>query len=158
MTKKRIGAALSLVFIAAVVSVFALHINLFAVVLYVAMSLGMIGSTVTYCDPVIGVTAPTQAQASAAQSVTATVNWSDGDTTAAVITHNWQLTNAQLAKLRPWVRATVVGGMTVLPGLVWALGTNTVTVTKSSSAGSSGGTLNVVLERPWSPLSTIDAH
>jgi len=158
MTKKRIGAALSLVFIAAVVSVFALDINLYAVVLTVAMGLGMIGSTVIYEDPVIGLTAPTQAQAAKAQSVTATVNWTDGDTTTATITHNWQLTAAQLAKLRPWVISTVMSGMTVYPGLTWALQTNTVTVTKDSSAGSSGGTINVVLMRPWSPMSTIDAH
>lgn len=158
MKNKRIGAALLLVSLGAVVSVFALHINLFAVVLYVSMSLGMIGATVTYCDPVAGATAPTQAQAAAAQSVTATVNWTDGDTTAATITHNWQLTTAQLAKLRPWVSHLIVGGMSVLPGLIWALAANTVVVTKTSSAGSSGGTINVVLQRPWSPMSTIDAH
>ena len=157
MKKKRIGAALSLVFIAAVVSVFALHLNLFAVVLYVAMSLGMIGVTITYADPVIGATAPTQAQASAAQSVTATVYLADGDTTA-TITHNWQLTAAQLAKLRPWVIVLPMAGMTVYPGLTWALATNTVVVSKASTATGSGGTINVVLMRPWSPMSTIDAH
>ena len=133
MKNKRIGAALLLVLLAATVSVFALHINLFAVVLTVAMSLGMIGSTVIYCDPVIGSTAPTQAQASAAQSVTATVNWTNGEQTAAVITHNWSLTAAQLAKLRPWVTVRVMAGMSVYPGLTWALGTNTATVTKASA-------------------------
>ena len=156
MTKKRIGAALSLVFIAAVVSVFALHINPVTVVLTVAMSLGLVGSTVTYCDPVIGATAPTQAQASAAQSVTATVNFSDADTTA-TITHNWSLTTAQLAKLRPWVNMLRMSGMSVYPGLTFALSANAVVMTKGITATNSGGTVNVVIMRPWSPMSTIDA-
>ena len=155
MTKKRIGAALSLVFIAAVVSVFALHLNPFAVVLHVALAVGILGSTVTYADP--STSAPTQAQASAAQSVTATVNFSDADTTA-TITHNWSLTTAQLAKLRPWVNVLVMGGMSVYPGLTWALATNTIVVTKASTATNSGGTINVVIQRPWSPMSTIDAR
>jgi hypothetical protein len=157
MKDKRIGAALLLVLLGAVVSVFALHLNLSTVVLSVAMGLGMIGSTVTYCDPVAGATAPTQAQASAAQSVTATVNFSDADTTA-TITHNWSLTTAQLAKLRPWVTVLVMGNMAVYPGLTWALSTNTAVVTKASTATNSGGTINVVMQRPWSPMSTIDAH
>ena len=157
MKQKRIGAALLLVFLAAVVSVFALHLNLFAVVLYVALSLGLIGSTVTYADPVIGATAPTQAQASFAQSVTATVNFSDADTTA-TLTHNWSLTTAQLAKLRPWIHYYVTGGMSVYPGLTWALAANTVVITKAATTTNSGGTINVVLQRPWSPMSTIDAR
>lgn len=155
MKNKRIGAALLLVLLGAMVSVFALHLNLFAVVLYVGLSLGLIGSTVTYADP--STSAPTQAQASAAQSVTATVNFSDADTTATV-THNWSLTTAQLAKLRPWIHYYVTGGMSVFPGLTWALAVNTVVITKASTATNSGGTINVVLQRPWSPMSTIDAR
>ena len=158
MKNKRIGAALLLVLLGAGVSVFALHINLFAVVLYLAMGLGMVGSTVTYCDPVAGSTEPTQAQASAAQSVTATVSWTDADSSAATITHNWSLTTAQLAKLRPWVSVLIMSGMSAFPGLTWALNANTVVVTKASAATSSGGAINVVIQRPWSPLSTIDAH
>ena len=159
MNKKSIGAALLLVFVGAVVSVFALHISLTATAMYVAMALGIIGTvgSVAYADPVIGVTAPTAAQASQAQSITAVVTFVDGDTIA-TITHNWGLTSAQLAKLRPWVTHYYTMGPGVFPQLAFVLGTNTVTINKGSTAGTSGGTLNVVLQRPWSPLSTIDAH
>ena len=157
MKNKRIGAALLAVFLGAAVSVFALHLNVLPVALYVALSLGMIGTVVAYADPVSGASPPSAAVASQSQSLTATVTFADPDTIA-TITHNWGLTSAQLLKLRSWISHYYTTSPTVLPQLSFALSANAVTINKASTATSSGGTLNVVIQRPWSPMSTIDAH
>jgi hypothetical protein len=154
MNNKRIGAALLLVLVGAVVSVFALHLNLPAVAVYVALSVGLIGTaSVTYADPVSGASAPSAAVASASQSLTATVTFADGDTQATV-THNWGLTTAQLNKLRPWIHHYYTTSPTVFSQLAFALSTNAVTINKNSTATGSGGTLNVVIQRPWSSMTT----
>jgi hypothetical protein len=82
--------------------------------------------------------------------LTAQVNFGDTDTIA-TITHNWQLSTAQLANLWPTIKSYLnTNGGTLLPILTWAL-TNSVavTITKVSATGS-GGTTTVVLERPHS--------
>jgi hypothetical protein len=157
MNKKRIGAALLLVLLVAVVSVFALHLNPFSMAVYSGLGLGMIGLAVAYADPVSGANPPSAAVASASQSLTATVTFADGDTQA-VVTHNWGLTTAQLNKLRPWVHHYYTTSPTVFAQLAFALSTNAVTINKGSTATGSGGTLNVVIQRPWSPMTTIDAR
>ena len=98
-----------------------------------------------------GTTAPTTSQAQVVNSIIAQVFMADTDTTA-TITHNFQLTAAQLAALYPWICWYVAqftsSNVQVQPLLSFALGTNTVTITKAS-ATSSGGTYNVIVQRPW---------
>ena len=153
MNNKRIGAALLLVLVGAVVSVFALHLNPLVAAVYSGVGFGMIGVTVAYADPVSGASAPSAAVASASQSLTATVTFADGDTQATV-THNWGLTTAQLNKLRPWIHHYYTTSPTVFSQLAFALSTNAVTINKNSTATGSGGTLNVVIQRPWSSMTT----
>jgi len=109
-------------------------------------------STVTYAHPVSGTTAPTAAQAARANSLTAQVNFADGDTVATV-THNWQLSAANLAKQYPFVQWYWQTAGTAVCTLQVAL-TNSVavTVTKLSTAAGTGGTLCVVLQRPYSTI------
>lgn len=110
-------------------------------------------STVTYAYPVSGTVAPTIAQALGCNSLTCQVQCSDADTTA-VITHNWQLTTAQLNSLFPFIGwyENAGGAGTALAQLSFAL-TNSVsvTVTKASATGS-GGTYTVILQRPFSEV------
>lgn len=106
-------------------------------------------TVVTYAYPVAGTTAPTVAQALSANAVTATVAMLDADTTA-TITHNWQLSVAQLANLFPLVSYYVSSKGTAMPILQVAL-TNSVsvTLTKTTDAGG-GGTYTFALLRPHS--------
>ncbi len=108
-------------------------------------------ATVVYTYPVAGATAPTAAQSLYAPIVACTVNFADADTTG-TITHNWALTTAQLAALMPYVRINQVAGGTPSPLLTVTLATNTVVLTKQSTAAGSGGTLTVVLDRPHTIL------
>jgi len=114
-------------------------------------SLLIAGTTVTYVYPVSGTVAPTAIQAAAANAFTAQVFMADGETTVAV-THNWQVSAADLAKLFPVPIAYVSSPGTAVPIVSVAL-TNSVAVTinKVSAAGS-GGTFNVVLFRPHSMM------
>jgi hypothetical protein len=149
--RKQLGAAALLCFMVAV-AVFALHthVSIRGFLAFVS-ALGIIGSTVTYLDP--STSAPTRAQAANVQSQTATVNFSDADTTA-TITHNFNSSTAALAALRPWVilYGTSVG--TAYPALSWALGANTLVITKGNTTTGSGGTYNVVIKRPFSELAS----
>jgi hypothetical protein len=77
-----------------------------------------------------------------------------GDTdTTVVVTHNWRLSTAKLAKLFP-----LVSIYWTLPGTAAAIVsvalTNSlaVTITKVSATGS-GGTFTVILQRPHSIVS-----
>lgn len=108
-------------------------------------------ATVTYNFPVAGATAPTVAQAAGCNSLTCQVNMADADTTG-TITHNWQLTTAQLANLWPLISVRGQDSGTGSPVLSFAL-TNSVavTVTKQTNAGS-GGTYVVTLLRPHSMI------
>lgn len=104
---------------------------------------------VTYAYPVAGTTPPTVLQALGENMLTLTISSLDADTIA-LITHNWQLTTAQLANLWPLIQMYVSGAGTAIPIWSFAL-TNSVlvTVTKASAAGG-GGTVTVVLMRPHS--------
>lgn len=106
-------------------------------------------ANVVYTYPVAGTTPPTVAQAAAVNSLSCQIAMLDEDT-AALITHNWQLTSAQLANLWPWLRWYLSTAGTAIPILSFAL-TNSVlvTITKVSAAGS-GGSYNFILERPHS--------
>ena len=151
--RKQLGAAALLCFMVAV-AVFALHMHV-SVTGFLAFisSLGIIGSTVTYLGPGSGTTAPTAAQASNVQSMSATVNFADADTTA-TITHNFNSSTAALAALRPCVSLYCASGGTAYPALSWALGANAVVITKGNTTTGSGGTYNVVIQRPHSELAS----
>ena len=151
--RKQLGAAALLCFMVAV-AVFALHIHVSvpAFLTFIA-SMGMIGSTITYLGPGTGTTAPTTAQAANVQSLAATVNFGDSDTTATV-THNFQSSAAALLALRPWVNIYAAAGGTAYPALSWALGANAVVITKGNTTTGSGGTYNVIIQRPWTPLAS----
>ena len=103
---------------------------------------------VLYATPVSGTVAPTATQA-VGNSLTCQVGMADADTTA-TITHNWGLTAANNTALYPWINWYLSTAGTAIPILSFALSTNTVTITKASAAGS-GGTYNVVVQRPYSP-------
>jgi hypothetical protein len=109
-------------------------------------------STVTYAYPVAGATAPTAAQAAAVNMITATVYFGATETSG-VVTHNWQLTTAQLANLWPVVSIYQLdppNGATLGPVFTVAL-TNSVAVTiKKVSGTNQDGTVVVVLMRPHS--------
>ena len=108
--------------------------------------------TVTYSYPVSGTVAPTILQALGCNMLTAQVNMLDADSTGAVITHNWQLSTAQLSNQWPVVSWYISAGSTVAPAMIVAL-TNSiaVTVSKASLLGT-GGTYTVILLRPFSAI------
>lgn len=109
-------------------------------------------STVVYAYPVSGATAPTQLQALNCNMLTATVQFSDADTTA-TITHNWKLTAAQLANLWPVVASYISTAGTLAVNYTFALtDSSTVTVAKASTATGAGSTLTVNLQRPHSMI------
>jgi hypothetical protein len=101
-----------------------------------------------------GSTAPTQAQSSTRNLVSALLNFTDTDTTF-TLTHNMNLSAAQLAALLPLVTITTVGsvqgvGTAVAPVLTVVKGANTITVTKLQATGS-GSTVQIDIRRPGTP-------
>ncbi len=106
-------------------------------------------TVITYTYPVAGTVPPTVAQAMSANAVVCTVAMLDADTTG-TITHNWQLSTAQLANLFPLLSYYVSSKGTALPIIQFVL-TNSVsvTITKTTDAGG-GGTYTVTLLRPHS--------
>lgn len=108
------------------------------------------GSTVTYVYPVAGATAPTAIQALAANALTATIQMLGTDTTA-VVTHNWGIAAAELARLFPIpILYQSSGQGTVAPVVQIGLtDSNSVTLTKASVTGSQG-TFTIVILRPHS--------
>jgi hypothetical protein len=149
---KQLGAA-ALLCITVAVAVYALHIHVSTQALVAFLSMGLLGSTITYLGPGSGTTQPTTAQAANVQSLAVTVNFSDADTTA-TITHNFQASAAALLALRPWVQFYASNAGTAYPALSWALGTNTLVITKGNTTTGSGGTYNVIIQRPWTPLAS----
>ena len=115
------------------------------------------GVTVTYADPVTGVTPPTAAVMQNHNSVTATVIATlDGDTDA-VITHNMNLSTPELAELRPWIILVPLSGPARLS--LWVLDLvasddNTITLHKATTGGSGDAAeqLLVTIQRPHSMI------
>lgn len=104
---------------------------------------------VTYKAPVSGTTPPTVAQARSASILVAEVSAADGDTSTP-ITHNWQLSSAELAKFYPVVSIRPGTGMAStlsITTLVALTDSVSVTFTKPTTAGSAG-TWIVTLIRP----------
>lgn len=101
-----------------------------------------------------GATAPTQAQSAGRNLVSALLNFTDTDTVF-TLTHNLNLSAAQLAALFPLVTWITTGsvqavGTAVAPVLAIAKGANTITVTKLQATGS-GQTVQIDIRRPGTP-------
>jgi hypothetical protein len=154
-TKLKIGAVL-LALALCILPVAAFHVNLLTAAIALC---GIAGVTVTYASfqdgsgphqaYTGGTTAPTIVQSETVNAVVATVSFADSETTA-LISHNMQITAAQLAALQPYIQCYIATGPTVLPILSFALTSgNVVTVTKTSLEGS-GGSLVVIIRRPYS--------
>lgn len=161
MTKKLklIGAALlALAILPAAALLFNLHVS---PAVLVSLGMGMVGVvTVTYESFQTGqygggyaggATAPTQAQAAQMNSVQALVNFTDTDTTF-TLTHNFNLSTAQVAALLPLVTMNIVSSVqaiavAVAPVVAVAVGANTVTFTKLQATGS-GLTIAVAIRKP----------
>jgi len=111
-------------------------------------------STVTYLYPGSGTNPATAAQAKAAVTQTVQVLFADADTTA-VITHNYGYDTLALARGLPLVTleelAHTASG-TLAAVLSVAKATNTITLTKNSTATGSGGTWQVDIALPHSIL------
>lgn len=164
MTKKLkfLGAALlALAILPAAVMLFHLiphHLTLGAIS---ALSMGVAGITITYESFQFGgafgggytggATAPTQAQSAQSPTVVAQVNFTDTDTTF-TLTHNFNLSTAAVAALRPLVIISTVGsvqavGTAVAPIITVVVGANTVTFTKQQATGS-GSTVSIAILKP----------
>ncbi len=100
----------------------------------------------TYQFPVANTTVPPTASQSHFL-VNGTVTWLDADLTA-VVTHNFNLTAAEITALFPAVIKTVDGSSagTVNAIVSWASTANVLTFTKASAAGS-GGTFRFVAQK-----------
>lgn len=101
-----------------------------------------------------GATAPTQAQSAGRNLVSATLNFTDTDT-GFTLTHNMNLSAAQLAALFPLVTITPIGSVqgvavAVAPVIAVTKAANTITVTKLQATGS-GLTVQIDIRRPGSP-------
>jgi hypothetical protein len=106
-------------------------------------------NVVTYETPVAGVTPPTAEQSRTHQTVSATVT-GDNATLTIVITHNWGLDAAHLAKGFPFVsfEQLLASGYTAAP-LISSKTANAVNLTNTAFTGAG---LRVRLQRPWTPL------
>lgn len=122
-------------------------------IVYGLSAIGLLGTvTITYKFQLPGassltssITAPTAVQAASLSSLAMTVFMSDTEVSG-TITHNWKLSTNALALLCPWPLWywTTFG----TAGISWALtDSSTVTITKLSGTGS-GGTFNVILQKP----------
>lgn len=109
-------------------------------------SLFAFGLTVTYAYPVAGLTAPTASLMKHRSLLTAVVIMADGDA-AAVLTHNWGLSVAELADNFPLVTWNYVTPGAAATVLSVTRATNTLTLTKAAGVGS-GSTFEVTLMRP----------
>lgn len=111
---------------------------------------GLAGAVnITYQYPTAGATAPTQPVMSGQNLFTANVFFADGDTQA-IVTHNMQIPAADLTALMPLLRMVPVTVGTAFPGFNFVLATNSVTINKANTSAGTGGTFNLVVERPAS--------
>jgi hypothetical protein len=130
----------------------------------IALGLGIAGTvTVTYSSFAAdnptpqfgtpytgGTTAPSALQSSQVTRINALVGFTDADLTI-TLTHNWNLSAAAQAANQPdiVIRGSAVGNSNTFgqAEITWTVGTNSVTGTKASIAGS-GGTACVTLLIP----------
>lgn len=106
-------------------------------------------NTVAYTFPVAGASAPTAAQSKKKNHVIAVVT-GDNSATTFDVTHNWNISSADLAAGFPKfnIEPILASGITAAPFVTAANKTaNTVTFTCTAFAGAG---VRVVLERPYS--------
>jgi hypothetical protein len=109
-------------------------------------------STLTYLYPGSGTNPATAAQAKAAAIQVAQIAFTDADTTV-VVTHNYALDTAALNRGEPLVVIEqLAAGATPAGVISISKATNTITLTKTSTAGGSGGTFQVDIHLPHSIL------
>lgn len=117
--------------------------------LMAAGALAFGANTVTYENPVAGTTAPTASESRGHQSLTCTVT-GDGAATSFVITHNWGLTAAQLAKGFPFViKDQILAAGYTAAAITGARTANDVTFANTAFTGAG---LRITLLRPWSAI------
>lgn len=101
-------------------------------------------STITYLFPGSGTVAPSASVAFPAAMQTATVQFSDADTTATVV-NNWGLSTSELARGYPIAIVQQLAGGTAAPLIAIALNSNNVVLSKQSTATGSGGTVQLTV-------------
>jgi len=106
-----------------------------------------------YLYPVAGTVPPTSVQSAAVNMINAAVNFADADTTFTV-THNLGMSTADIASGFPTIILDqLTGGVstTTGPPIYTVTSTpNTTTITKSTAATLSGGTVLAAIARPHS--------
>lgn len=101
-------------------------------------------AVITYAYPVSGTVAPTAIQSSVVNTVTATVAFADADTTATV-THNFGFTTYAIGRLYPFVILDKIGDGTAPGFTVISKTSNTVVITKESTAVGSNGSFDIAI-------------
>ena len=167
MTKRKIGAALVAVVALAILPAAVLFFHLIPISFNTLALLGagaMGAFTCTYGSfqdgagigngYTGGATAPTQAQASGRPLVSAQLAFTDTDTTF-TLTHNMNLSAAQLAAFYPLVTITALVNQSTVVGepaanIAVVKGANTLVLTKIQATGS-GATVQIDIRRPYSP-------
>jgi hypothetical protein len=123
-------------------------------------------STLSYLFPVTASTPPSQAVMANHSLFVADVFLDDGDTTV-LVTHNMQISSADIARGFPLLRTAVstaasalvplilspvpISGFGNITPLTAAVATNSVTLVKDAGGGT-GGTIRLVMERPYSQI------
>ena len=105
-------------------------------------------NTVTYENPISGVTAPTAIQDDTHQQLSAVIT-GDGATLTFTVTHNWGISAADLTLGYPEVEYEylLAAGYTAA-ALITSKTTNAVAFSNTAFTGAG---LRVRLKRPWSP-------
>jgi hypothetical protein len=118
-----------------------------------AMGTGLFGTIVvpTFLVPNTGTFAPTAAQVSIStlNTVVAQAVFADADTVA-TITHNLNISAADIAKGYPRITPYLVAGGTFPVMLAFVQTFNSITVNKPSTAVGSAGTWVIIIDRPHS--------
>ena len=118
-----------------------------------AFGAGLFGTIVvpTFLVPNTGTFAPTAAQVSVStlNSITVQAVFADADTVA-TITHNLNISLADLAKGYPRITGYMVGAGTFPVLLNYVPTVNSITVNKPSTAAGSAGTWVIIIDRPHS--------
>ena len=149
-SRGRVLFALAVCFIAVAIVALTMGAHPAAILITALTGAGIFGiNTVTYETPVAGVTAPTAGQSRPHQTVGATIT-GDGAATTFTVTHNWNISAANLAKGFPFVDTEVLlaAGYTAAV-LVTTKSANAVVFTCTAFTGAG---VRVRIQRPFSML------
>lgn len=105
-------------------------------------------NTVTYETPVTGVTAPTAPQSRPHQQVSAVIT-GDGAATTFVVTHNWNLSAADLAS--GWAEVELEYLLAAGYTAAALITSKTANAVNFSCTAFTGAGLRVRVKRPWTP-------